>query len=353
MRPTPRAPGGHAGDARRGGQATPPLDRRGRRGKARRVRALDRRPAAVRDGLGRLRHERVRHVGHVTGRLAEYRLDPSIALDASGSRASPTGSTATPGARDQRRRPRRDLQRPDLVDGHDEHVVLDTRPSIAIDAAGRSHVLFSPNAVLICGTRSACCAGPPLLVGHAGFGAVRRVTDNTDDTLPVVVRGLDGASRAHLPTSTGASRRSASSAPCPRRRAGRAPRGAGTTLAQKTAALSVGLGVRRHGVSPAAGVNGGAFANVGSVSGSTTRPDRRPRLVHDPAPARHPVRPRWPGRQRRGRRHVPGLGQERRAQLGAHLRGQMVTTKAPSYYGGKVRRATPPRPARPTGSRGE
>src|SRR6185295_3299673 len=121
---------------------------------------------------------------------------------------------------------------------------LDTRPSIAIDAAGRSHVLFSRNAPYSICQDPLCPSAPGLRYWSdtPGFGAVRRVTDNTDDALPVVVRGLDGSiSGAFTDVDWRLAEirlvRALPKASAPAAHLA----GAGTTLAQKTAALSVGL----------------------------------------------------------------------------------------------------------------
>ena len=72
----------------------------------------------------------------------------------------------------------------------------DTDPSIAIDAAGHTHVLYAGGGLHYEACDQPLCSAQPGLrwwTDAPGAGAARRVTDFGDDVSPSIVRGLDGS----------------------------------------------------------------------------------------------------------------------------------------------------------------
>ena len=276
----------------------------------------------------------------------EYRFDPSIALDPTGKPRvaywldNGDGALGTAGG-----------VRLATLNGSTWSTAtlssspLDGLPSLAIDTVGRSHVLFARQAPYSICAAPLCPSAPGLRYWSdmPGFGAARRVTDNADDTFPVIVRGTDGSVSGvfvdvdwrladirvlrPLPTAT---------APAVHLS------GAGTTLTQGKASIFATLG----GSGATAfrlqeSVNGGAYATVGAVSGATTRPatvtpglatTRRYRVI--------PI-------DVFGRSGATVTGPTYRVSVKSEVAsstltyaGSWSTAKSTNYYGGKVRRAT-------------
>ena len=176
-----------------------------------------------------------------------------------------------------------------------------------------------------------------------GFGAARRVTDNADDTFPVIVLGTDGSVSGvfadvdwrladirvlrPLPTA---------SMPAVHLS------GAGTSLAQGRASIFATLG--GSGATTfrlQESVNGGAYATVGAVSGATTRAatvkpglatTRRYRVIPIDVFGR-------PGAAVSGSTYRVSVKSEA-ANSTLTYAGSWSTTRSSSYFGGKVRRST-------------
>ncbi len=152
----------------------------------------------------------------------------------------------------------------------------DAQPSVAVDGAGRTHVLYTGGGLdyAVCGV-PLCEAAPGLRwwTDQSGFGAPRRVSDYGDDTQGTIVRGLDGSVAAGfvnqgwrlaeiliqrpIPTATPPVTHLA---------------GAGTNLAQRKATVEArftGAGAATYRLARSA--NGGGYSTVGSVTSSTTR----------------------------------------------------------------------------------
>ena len=148
----------------------------------------------------------------------EYRLDPSIALDASGrpriaywidNGAGALGSAG--GVR------LATFNGSTWATATISSSPLDGRPSLAIDTLGRSHVLFARAAAVLDLRRPAVPVGAraALLVGHAGVRR-RRAASPTTPTTPSrrSCAGPTAASRAPSSTSAGGSRTSGSCGRC-------------------------------------------------------------------------------------------------------------------------------------------
>ncbi|HEY4189996.1 MAG TPA: hypothetical protein VGM28_06225, partial [Candidatus Limnocylindrales bacterium] len=206
----------------------------------------------------------------------EYRLDPSIALDASGKPRVAYGIDNGDGSLGSAGGVRlATFNGATWATATISGSSLDGRPSLAIDTLGRSHVLYARDAPYSICTVPLCASAPGLWhwTDLPGFGAPRRVTDNADDTWPSIVRGPDGSVSGAfvdvdwrladirlmrpLPTATVPAVHLS---------------GAGTTLAHGRATIVANLG--GSGATTfrlQESVNGHAFATIGPVTGATSR----------------------------------------------------------------------------------
>ena len=221
----------------------------------------------------------------------------------------------------------------------------DVWPSLAVDAAGASHVLYSRGVGYAICQVPLCSSAPGLRYWSSapGFGTPRRVTDNVDDTYPVIVQGPDGSIGGAFADLDWRLAEIRLAGPAPIASAPVAHlAGAGTSLSAGKVTLSIGLagsGAKTYRLQQS--VNGGAYATVGSVSGSTTRS-----LVVAPSLSTT-RRLRSIPYDRDGRAGGAATGATFRVSVKSEAatstltyRGSWSTVRSSRYFGGKVRRTS-------------